>query len=206
MNESHRLEQVSRDLEVIGAAVGFGQPPLGREDIQAFRFLGSVGLGWALLAWVATGPAPQWFIILPLAASILCLLAHHFKFAGSTDRTVTRERVYRGSWLLGLILGSLIGGFYIWAKFFGGLQGPALLGATFLVSGALLVVLAITDRWRFFFWGWAVPALAFGASAQAMSASVLAISLGLVMGIGGFAAAAILSWQLRAAKGDQAGE
>lgn len=204
MNENPRFAQVRHDLEVIRSAFGFGQSPLGREDIQVFRLLGSMGLLWAVLASLGDGLPLHWLTIFALIVSALGLMIYHFKLARSPDRTVTRERVYRGSWRLGLVLGLLIGGFYVWAKFFGGLQGAAFLGAAFLFSGALLVVLATTDRWRLFFWGWALPILVVGATVQLMSESVLAVSLGLMIGTGGFASGEILSRQLRAARCERA--
>ena len=202
MNENQRFDQVRQDLEVIRSAVGFGQPPLGREDVQVFRLLGGMGLLWAVAASLAGGLPLQWLTIYTLVASLLGVLAYQFKFVRSHARTVTRERVYRGSWRLGLALGLLIGGFYVWAKFFAGLQGASFLGATFLFAGALLVILAITDRWRLFFWGWALPILAVGGAVPWMSEPVLATALGLMIGVGGFASAGILAWQLRGAKGE----
>jgi hypothetical protein len=200
MNEHPRLDQVRQDLEVIRSAAGFGQPPLGREDVQVFRLLGSMGLLWAVFASVWGNLPVHGLTLFALGASVLGLLVYHFAFGRSMDRTVTRERVYRGSWRLGLVLGLLIGGFYVWAKFFGGLQGTAFLGASLLFSGALLVILAVTDRWRWFFWGWAIPMLAVGVSVPFMPEPVLSLSLGLMMGAGGLASAEILAWQLRAVK------
>jgi hypothetical protein len=198
MNEN--IHRVKKDLETICAAAGFGEPPLGREDVSALRLAGGFGLLWAICASLVNGLPLHWFTIFALVASLGGMAAYHIKFVRSSERTVTRERVYRGSWWLGIVLGVLIGGFYIWAKFYGGLRGTTFIGANFLFSGALLVVLAITDRWRLLFWGWAIPIVLFGASVQFLSEPMLAILLGLVICIGGFASAQILSWQLRQTK------
>lgn len=194
---SNELDRIKQDLEVIHEAAGFGEPPLGREDIWANCLLGVLGLIWAVSGWLMGGMTQAAFTIWGLAVSLVGVLFYQFIFTRSKNRTTARERAYRWSWWMALVLGALIGGFYLWAVFFGKLKGAVFFGSAFLFSGALLVLLAVTDKWRLSLWGWAIPILTLGCLVVSISQTALFTLTGVAVCIGGFASAGIISRQLK---------
>ena len=192
------LDRMKRDLEIINEASGLGLPPLGREDAQALGLLGAVGLAIAAWSWLAGGLPPESIALLGTVVSLGGVLFYHFIYTRRGMRTPASDRGSRWSWRLGLLLGTLIGGFYVWAKFFGGLQGSAFAAVVFIFSGSLLVLLAWTDKWRLCFLGWAVPLLMFGAFVPLMPPTLFVTLLGATLGVGGLASAAIVHFQLKA--------
>jgi hypothetical protein len=99
-----------------------------------------------------------------------------------------------------LILGLLIGGFFIWARFIAAMDPATFVGSLLLFSGGLLLLLAATDFWRLFFGGWGVPLLALGTGLRFLPVDAFSLMLGVAIAIGGLASSTIVSRQLMAAR------
>jgi hypothetical protein len=194
---NHELDRMKQDLETISAAAGFGQPPLGAEDVHSLCLLGIAGMAVAAGSWLGGGLSCGAMTLVAFLACLGAVLYFHFWYTRGKRRTPARDRAYLASSWLGLLLGVLIGGFCVWAKFLAGLQGPTFLFASFLFSGALLVLLALTHKWRLCLLGWAVPLLLLGGAGPVLSPAVFHPMIGVAMALGGFTSAAILHLQLK---------
>lgn len=189
------LERVRGDLETIRSAAGFGDPPLGRHDVWGLVLLGIVSFAFAVCAWAVHGIAWQHFVTLALVLSLVAVLVNHW-YVSRRKSTAAADRAYRFSWGIGLLLGVVLGAFYMWAKFYSGIGARAFLSASSFLIAAVLLTLAVTNSWRKFFWGLCLPLFIFAFAAFKLPDSLLQAGWGAAVGLGCFAAAAIMRAQL----------
>ena len=195
------LQQIRQDLDTMRDAVGLSDPPMGYLDVWGLALLGITGFGFALASWL-TGGIPWVQLTLPsFILFLIIVIGNHYLYTRRVVRTPARDRSYNYSWLLGLAIGVVLGGFYIWAKFFASITGPNLLGLSCFLVGTMFFFLAISSRWARFFLGFAFPFFIFGFAVTVLPSPWIQPALGLTLGISGFASALILLRHLRSTRG-----
>ena len=195
-----QIERLKTDLETIKTAAGLGGPPISHTDIWAWKWCGYLGLLWTALGLLSTVISDS---ILLVANGILgagYVALYLFKYRNSDTRTVRTDKALRFSYVLTAVFMVACGGFYVWGIYLGELSGQGFTGAMMILVGCMMLVWAISDKWRYSYFPCAIGFVGAGCAAPFLEPRSLLTGIGLVTAFSGFAAALILSHQLRALK------
>lgn len=191
-----RIGRLESDLETMKTAVGLG-PRMGIEDVWGNLALGCVGLLMTASELVPLELPPVVRKLVLLLSWVGVALFFAWKYRSGAHRTTARDREWSFCFPFTAAVTILILMFNVWLQAVG-VKGLYAVGGTLFLSGACLVPIALTDRWRLPYLGWALPFLLYGFSQPWMMHDTWRTLLGASIFVGGVATAGILALQLRA--------
>jgi hypothetical protein len=178
-------------------AAGLG-PGMGKEDIWFGLAVGVIGLMMTTFEILSRNSSLQFEAAGALAKLSITAVAAYFvyKYLKSPARTVARDREWKSGFQFSalIVLESVL--FNVWLQAAGVKENQAFAGMLLLL-GACLVPVALTNRWRLSYVGWALPLMVYGFVAPWMSSETWHTFFGLCLFFGAVLSSGILALQLR---------
>jgi hypothetical protein len=189
------LERLRDDLNVIQQTLGTDHP-LTWKDVGSHLLLTLAGACMAVTAWLV----PIGFVrlsALPVAAvAIPSLLALREK-SSSDARQFAHRREDRLAWRVTIVLLVVIVPYLLWERRLAISAQMTAAGAAVMFTGVVCAAIAITSPHRRFYWGFAIPLVAWGLLLPGESLRQIAVSGGIACAFAGLFAAGIVARQLR---------
>lgn len=189
------FERLRGDLNVIQQTVGVDHP-LAWKDVTPHLLLVLAGGCMAVTAWLV----PIAFVrlsALPVAAAAIPSLLALRKKPTDDARQFAHRREDRLAWRVTLVLLVVIVPYLLWERRLAISAQMTAGGAAVMFSGVVCAAIAVTSPHRRFYWGCAVPLVAWGLLMPSESLRQIAVSGGIACMFAGLFAAAIIAWHLR---------
>lgn len=191
------VDRIRGDLEILKQAAGLDLP-FGRHDVAASLWL--AGCGVLLGVWAALAPWEyRGVVFVPIALVILAGAWSAWQAHRNRAVSPAAWREHRLSIRGVLIATPLVVAYLLWQKSLGLPRGGAG-GAALFLFGVAALVLALADRRRMYYLAGAIPLMAWGIAVPMLAPDQVIVAGGIAMTVGGLAAAAIQSVQLRRTK------